>query len=292
MSSLSLPTLEQAAAWMADSLFRGGIDGGRRDARLLTAHALGLRPHDILMDGQRPLTAADWQAVQAIATRRLNREPVSRIIGQRGFWTLDLGLNADTLDPRPDTETLIDAVLELCPDHDAPLRMVDFGTGSGCILLALLSEYPQAQGLGIDIAPGAIAMAKDNACRNALNARAHFQRGNWAAGLSGPFDLIVSNPPYIAETEIPALEPEVTAHDPMRALVSGVSGYECYEALIPQLAALAAPGAWVVLEVGHTQAQKVGELLEQQGFSLRPPRADLGGILRCVIGQWASFEPK
>jgi release factor glutamine methyltransferase len=264
---------------MAETLAAAGVEDARRDARLLTAHALGLPAQAVLVDGGRVLDTAQWQAVQDIAARRARREPVSRILGSRGFWTLELGLNADTLDPRPDTETLIDAALALIPDRQAPLRVVDFGTGSGCILLSLLAEFPHAQGLGVDIAPQAVEMARQNASTNGLAARAQFTVGHWAQGLSGPFDLIVSNPPYIAEAEMATLEPEVTAYDPLRALVSGPSGLECYQAF-------AAPGAWVLLEVGHTQAQQVGELLVGQGFVLFPPRADLGGLLRCVIAQW------
>jgi release factor glutamine methyltransferase len=271
---------------MAETLAAAGVEDAHRDARLLTAHALGLPAQAVLVDGGRVLDTAQWQAVQDIAARRARREPVSRILGSRGFWTLELGLNADTLDPRPDTETLIDAALALIPDRQAPLRVVDFGTGSGCILLSLLAEFPHAQGLGVDIAPQAVEMARQNASTNGLAARAQFTVGHWAQGLSGPFDLIVSNPPYIAEAEMATLEPEVTAYDPLRALVSGPSGLECYQALIPQLPAIAAPGAWVLLEVGHTQAQQVGELLVGQGFVLFPPRADLGGLLRCVIAQW------
>ena len=278
-------TLDSACRWLAARLSDAGIADARRDARLLVAHALGLEPQRLLIDGDRLLGSADLVALEAVAARRCAREPVSRIIGSRGFWTLDLTLTPDTLDPRPDTETLVEAVLAARPDRQAPLRMLDFGTGSGCILLALLSEYPAAQGLGIDIAPGAVAAAEANARRNGLDQRARFQCGNWAEGLSGPFDVIVSNPPYITDAEMAGLEPEVTRYDPPRALVSGPSGLEDYQRLIPALPALLAPGGLVALEVGHTQAQAVSALLVASGFDAPWTRQDLGGIARCVVAE-------
>lgn len=278
-----LETLDGAVHWAAQQMAQAGLPDGRREARLLVAQALKIPQQTILMDGGRALDDAQADAVAAMVLRRCQREPLSRIVGERGFWTLDLGLNADTLDPRPDTETLVEAVIELCPDRQAPLRLVDFGTGTGCILLALLSEYPNARGLGVDLAPGAVDMAQQNAQRNGLAERASFQQGDWAAGLTGPFDVIVSNPPYIATHEMAALEPEVTQYDPQRALVSGDSGYECYETLIPQLPAILAPGGVIALEVGHTQAVKVGELLQNAGFAQITVRPDLAGIARCVI---------
>lgn len=287
--SADLPaTIGAACAWMAAALQAAGVPDARRDARLLVAHGLGISSQRVLMDSDRALTQTEQSTLAAICTRRCQREPVSRIVGSRGFWTLDFALTPDTLDPRPDTETLIEAVLAARPDQQAALRMVDFGTGSGCILLALLSEYPAATGLGRDIAPGAVAAAAANAERNGLSNRAIFECGNWAEGLperGARFDVIVSNPPYIAEHEIKDLDPEVTRYDPMRALVSGPSGLEDYQRLIPQLAGILAPGGLVAFEVGFTQADSVAELLLNQGFSEVWTRSDLGGVVRCVMAQ-------
>lgn len=283
--------LGAACAWVASQLQAAGVPDARRDARLLTAHALGIAPQRVLIDTEQPVTLDQQSALAAITERRCQREPVSRILGSRGFWTLDLTLTPDTLDPRPDTETLVEAVLAARPDQQAALRMVDFGTGSGCILLALLSEYPAAVGVGVDIAPGAVAAASANAERNGLADRASFQCGNWAEGLAEQgraFDVIVSNPPYIATHEMAALDPEVTRYDPLRALVSGPSGLEDYQRLIPQLSAVLAPGGLVALEVGFTQADSVAELLRSQGFSEVWTRADLGGVARCVMAQGLS----
>lgn len=284
-SNTSLPTLAEATQWMSEQFLQADIDQPRMDARLLTAHAAGVRPQDILMYGERPLNADQWMTVQTLCCRRCQHEPVSRIIGQRGFWTLDLSLNADTLDPRPDTETLIEAVLDAEPERPRPLRIIDFGTGTGCILLALLSEYPNARGLGVDISPQAVAMARHNAQANGLAERATFMAGDWGQGIDGPFDVLVSNPPYIAEAEMAGLDRDVTAYDPYRALVSGPTGFEAYETLIPQMAALAAPGALLGLEAGAGQAARLLDLLKTNGCDTVWTRPDLGGILRCTLGR-------
>jgi len=180
-------------------------------------------------------------------------------------------------------DALVQAALDLLPDRRAPLRLLDLGTGSGCLLLALLHELPVARGLGIDRSPEALAVAERNASALGLAERAQFALGNWAEGLSGSFDLIVSNPPYIPQDEIPGLMPEVSRHEPLMALDGGIDGLDCYRQMAPQIAARLAPGGWALLEVGLGQADSAAAILAAAGLEPAGVRADLGGRKRCVI---------
>jgi release factor glutamine methyltransferase len=279
-------TLGGLAAAAAERLAAAGVEDPRADLRLLLAAALDLRPHDLTLSPERPLTAAEAARAEAVIARRQAREPVSRILGRRGFWTLDLALGPDTLDPRPDTETVVEAVLAAEPDRQRPLRIVDFGTGTGCILLALLSEYPRASGLGVDLGAGAVAVAAANAAAAGLAGRAAFHCGDWAEGLdSGSFDVAVSNPPYIAEAEMATLAPEVRDHDPRRALVAGADGMDAYRRLIPQMHRVLVAGGLAALEAGQGQAGRIGALLVQAGFAAPGNRRDLAGVERCVTAR-------
>jgi release factor glutamine methyltransferase len=218
--------------------------------------------------------------------RRLAGEPLSRIVGRRGFWTLDLEVTQDTLDPRPDTETVVEAARDmilLTRTKDAALHILDLGTGTGAILLALLAEFPNACGLGVDISPAAIAVAQRNAEHASLDQRARFQQGNWIAGLSGQFDLIVSNPPYIPSAEIPGLDREVRDHDPLLALDGGNDGLACYRSILPGIPALLASDGFAILEFGQGQGASVQPLAEAAGLSVVEFRNDLSGIERSII---------
>jgi len=260
-----------------------GIDSARLDARLLVAEILGVEPLYLATHPELVLTAQQQAAIEVMAARRENREPISHILGRRGFWTLDLRVTKDTLDPRPDTETLVQGILDRVGDRQAALRLVDFGTGSGCILLALLSELPNARGLGIDQSADALAVAADNAVRTGLAARARFQRGDWGHGLTGPFDVIVSNPPYIPDADIAGLEPEVARHEPLSALAGGADGLDCYRHLVPEMARLLLPGGLAGFEVGAGQAPDVARLFSTHGFRDVEITQDLAGIGRCVF---------
>lgn len=260
-----------------------GIDSARLDARLLVAEALGVAPLYLATHPELVATPEQQTTIEAMAARRERREPVSHILGRRGFWTLDLRVTRDTLDPRPDTETLVQGVLDRLPDRKAALRLLDFGTGSGCILLALLSELPAATGLGVDQSPAALAVAADNARRTGLDGRARFLQGNWGQGLTGPFDVIVSNPPYIPDADIDGLEPEVAQHEPRAALAGGADGLDCYRILTPQMAALLAPGGLAGFEVGAGQAPAVAALFSTHGFHSVAIAQDLAGIGRAVF---------
>jgi release factor glutamine methyltransferase len=228
------------------------------------------------------LTAEEEVRAAAATQRRLKREPVSRILGRREFWSLSLQVTPDTLDPRPDTETVVEAVLEAVPDRRAPLRLLDFGTGSGCILLALLSELPRAQGVGVDINPGAAAAAAENARRLGLGDRARFVVGDWGKEIDGAFDVIVSNPPYIPDEAIAGLEPEVH-FDPPAALAGGADGLTCYRALGPELTRLLALDGVAALELGIDQGQAVRHILEENGLTFLRMRRDLAGIDRVIV---------
>ncbi len=270
----------EALAAASRRLAAAGIEQPRRDARLLLGALLEATPEALLIDSERPLTAAEAAGFAALVARRAAREPVSRILGRREFWGLALRLSPDTLDPRPDSETLVEAGLDRLMPRDAAWRLLDLGTGSGCLLLALLSELPNAWGLGVDLSPGAAATARANACALGLAGRAGFAVADWTAGLSGRFDLIVCNPPYVEAAA--ELAPEVAVYDPPPALFAGTEGLDAYRRLLPQLPALLAPGGQVLLELGAGQAEPVAALARAAGFTRIDARADLSGTPRCL----------
>ena len=253
------------------------------DARLLVGAATQLDLTGLTVAAQRPLQENESNLLMALAQRRLRREPVARILGEKEFWGLRLLLSTDTLVPRADTETVVEAALELiraAGDPLEPLRIADIGTGSGAILLALLHELPTATGIGADISAGALRTAKANAERLGLAPRATFIECDYCEKLEGPFDLIVSNPPYIARNEIDSLAREVREYDPRRALDGGSDGLVAYRAMSRDIASLLDPGGAFALEVGKGQADDVAEL-----HTIRPHRHDLAGIPRVVWGR-------
>jgi release factor glutamine methyltransferase len=268
-------------------LAAAGIPEPRREARLLVAAATGLTAAALIADPERALGDAEAGRLAELAGRRAAREPLSRILGWREFWSLRFALGPETLDPRPDSETLIEAALDWLGSRRAePQRVLDLGTGTGCLLLALLSELPAAQGLGIDASAGAVAVAAANAEAFGLAGRAQFRTGSWGEGLSERFDIVLCNPPYIPAGEIAGLEPEVARFDPRLALSGGVDGFDSYRALARQLPDLLAPGGRGFIELGAGQAAAAGALFEAGGLALLACRSDLGDIPRClVLGQ-------
>ena len=229
--------------------------------------------------------ADDGAKLESFILRRLNHEPVDRIIGRRGFWTLDLVVTPDTLSPRADTETLVRAARDhLLSEGRAHSRLhiLDLGTGTGAILLALLAELPQANGLGIDISEAALAVARLNAGAAGLAGRAAFRTGDWTSGIAGPFDLIVSNPPYIPTGEIAGLDREVRDHDPYLALDGGADGLACYRAILPALPALLAEGGRAILEFGAGQGPEVRRIAEAEGLAFKSFRNDFNGLDRAI----------
>ena len=262
-----------------------GIEAPLREARLLLGHAAALPQSTLIGWPERAVDAESAGRFETLLARRLAHEPVSRILGRREFWSLDFAVTADTLDPRPDTETLVEAVLAQLPDRRAPLRLADFGTGSGCILLALLSELPNAWGIGLDRSESAAGIAKANAAVLGLAQRAAFAVGDWGAALTGSVDLVVSNPPYIPSATIARLDPEVRHYDPHAALDGGADGLDAYRRLLPDAARLLCPGGIAALEIGVGQAAGVVSLCQEVGLQTLAIRADLAGIERVVLAR-------
>jgi release factor glutamine methyltransferase len=226
---------------------------------------------------------AEIEAYRALIARRASREPLSHLTARREFWSLDFEVTEATLDPRPDSETLIEAVLARLPDRHAPLSVLDLGTGSGCLLLALLTELPMATGVGIDIAEDTLAVARRNALRHGLGRRSVFLVGNWGEALAGSFDVIVSNPPYIPTGEIELLQPEVARFEPRRALDGGDDGLEAYRRLGPEIVRLLGPEGPAVLEFGQGQGSAVSAIMSSESLLVRGFAADLSGHDRCIV---------
>lgn len=268
----------QALAAATRRLAAAGIEGAARDARRLLAHALGVGADRVTLlaaEGMAPEAAA---AFAAAVEARARRQPVSQITGRRDFWGRSFRVTPDTLDPRPETEILVAAALE------RPfVRMLDLGTGSGCILLSCLGDMPVAAGLGTDISEAALAVARDNAAAHGLGPRARFLRADWFAGVGGRFDLIVSNPPYLAEAEIAGLAPEVRDWEPRGALTPGGDGLGAYRAIAAGAGARLMAGGRLVLEIGPSQGRAVASLLVAEGFPDPDIRRDLDGRDRVVV---------
>jgi len=282
-------TIETARRMLTARLRTNSIDAAELDARILIGAVLGLDLTGMIAAAERRVTAAEAARLEDAVRRRVAREPVARIIGVREFWGLPLQLSAATLVPRPDTETVVELALEMLQpsaNPDRRLRVADIGTGSGAILLALLSELPDAYGVGTDISVAALRTARRNAAQLGLVGRAGFVACDYAAALSGNLDLIVSNPPYIRSADIAGLSIEVRDYDPLLALDGGTDGLDAYRALIPQAARLLAPGAALVVEAGRGQSGEIQGLIDAAGLTCeRPPKADLAGIRRAVAGR-------
>jgi release factor glutamine methyltransferase len=282
-------TIETARRALTAQFKDAGVDSADLDARILIGSVLGLDLTGLIAAAARILNRDEAERLEGFARRRIAGEPVARILGLKEFWGLPLRLSPATLVPRPDTETVVEAALEILraePGHDAPLRIADLGTGSGAILLALLSELADAYGVGTDISVPALRTARHNARQLGFAARAAFVACDYAAALSGPFDLIVSNPPYIRSAEIASLAAEVRDHDPHSALDGGFDGLDAYRLIASQASRLLAPGGVLVMEVGHGQSGDVQGLLTAAGLTpAGPPKSDLSGIRRAVTGR-------
>jgi release factor glutamine methyltransferase len=286
-------SIEEAVRLVAQSFKSAGIEDAAIDARILTGHALHLDRSQLLSQSARLLDGGEIDAIVAIAARRLAHEPVSRILGRRAFWDLDLRVSPDVLVPRPETETVVEAALDFIVRNGLrleKLRVLDIGTGTGALLLALLRELPNAVGTGTDLSEAAIAVAHSNADRNKLSGRAQFVVCNMADGIRGPFDLIVSNPPYIPHADIATLMPEVRNHDPLMALDGGADGLDAYRAIARGARRLLAPGGRLIVELGIGQKSTVGALFLQSGLTVRSTRADLAGIPRALVAHFSSIQ--
>jgi release factor glutamine methyltransferase len=259
------------------------IEAPRLEARRLLTHVLGTTEEALLRDPRAAVPADKAQHFATLLARRVAHEPFAYLIGRVGFWTLELEVSPATLIPRADSETLVEAALEACPDKGAALRVLDLGTGTGALLLAVLSEFPAANGIGIDLKPAAAALAARNAARLGLAARARFLAGDWAAAVLGPFDLILCNPPYIESAAIAGLMPEVAQHEPASALDGGADGLAAYRRIIADLPRVLAPRGVAVLELGQGQQAAVAALGRAAGLTPAACSADLGGVPRALV---------
>jgi release factor glutamine methyltransferase len=281
-------TVVEAQRMMADTFRLFGIDSPETDARALLCAALQLTRAQLIAQSDRILEAREVSAASALAARRAKREPVARILGRKEFWSLPLEVTPDVLVPRPETETVVEAALDWVKGSGVraeKLRILDIGTGSGALVLALLQELPEAFGVATDISPAAITVARENAERHKLAARCIFVVCNIAEALGGLFDLIVSNPPYIARGAIPGLDPEVREFDPKLALDGGTDGLDAYRAIAVAAPSLLRPGGRLILELGFGQERPVRALISAVGLSIEAVRADLAGIPRALVAR-------
>jgi release factor glutamine methyltransferase len=274
----------------AVALTAAGIDNVRFEARLLLSRAAGLTIEQLIARGRDPAPAAVATALRELTARRVRREPMAYILGEREFWGLPFKVSPAVLIPRPDSETVIETVLDLLPDRSRTLRILDLGLGSGCLLLTLLREYPQATGVGIDASEAALAVARANAETLGVASRSHlltadWRHDGWTSSLEGPFDLLVSNPPYIESADVEGLMPEVSVHEPRLALDGGADGLAAYRIIAEAAPRLVAVGGWAVIEAGQGQAPDIAALLAVAGLCPRLARQDLGGVDRVVPAQ-------
>jgi release factor glutamine methyltransferase len=272
-------------AQIAATLGAAGIENARSEAWLLLAAATGRERVALIADAPETLTAEEQARLEEVVRRRRAREPLAYILGEKEFWSLPFEVGPAVLIPRPESETVVEAALAQLAERDRPLRVLDLGVGSGCLLLALLAELPHATGLGVDDSTAALELARRNAERLGLAARADVLQGHWGEGLRERFDLIVSNPPYVAERDWDALQPEIREFEPKAALVAGPDGLAAYRALAPECARLLAQGGVCALEIGFAQGDAVAALLAAQGLIVTERARDLGGIERCLIAR-------
>ena len=284
---MTTPHWAAAIAEATKTLRTAGVPDAATDARVLAMDVLGTDRTGLISALRDPVSQAQAAKLRGRVAARASGMPISRLRGWREFWSLPLALSAATLDPRPDTETVVTATLEVLSDPEGAYRLCDLGTGSGAIVLALLSERPHAWGLGTDRSPQALQQAQTNARQLQLARRCAFVAGDWAAPIadSAGFDAIVSNPPYIERAAIAGLDREVRDHDPVAALDGGEDGLDAYRVLAADTLPALRPGGWLVLEIGHAQSEAVSTLLTAVGWRLDAVLSDLSGIKRVIRAQ-------
>lgn len=277
-------TLQEAQRALTSVFKSGGIDTANLDARVLIEAVTGLTATDMARAPERGLSAPEIDCLRDYQAQRLEGKPVSKIIGQREFWGRLFQVNEHVLDPRPDSETLVEAALAHLPEAQA-FQLLDLGTGSGCLLLTLLAERAQGQGLGVDVSEPALVVAKANSQSLDLQARARFASSHWLESVAGRFDMIVSNPPYISDAEMASLDKNVLDYDPHLALKGGGDGMDPYRHICAKAQDHLQADGWLLFEIGATQGAAVGEILRQAGFSQVQVLPDLAGRDRVVMGR-------
>lgn len=278
-------TVLKVLQWTAGYLQEQGVEGARLDAELLLTEVLQLDRVGLYVNYDRPLEEAELAAYRQLVSRRARREPVAYILGRSEFWSLPLKVRPDVLIPRPDTEVLVEEALQRACSES---RILDVGTGSGAIVIALAHELPNARLVAIDLSEAALAVAQENAHSNSVAERISFQHGDLQDLPSGPFELIVSNPPYIPQGDLASLQPEVRDYEPQLALAGGNDGLDCYRTLVAQAQKCLSAGGWMLLEVGLGQAEAVQQLLIEAGLIEVFCRNDYAGVARVVGGRWAT----
>jgi release factor glutamine methyltransferase len=273
---------DQAIKWGQELLQPIVGEAAFAESRLLFCHSHGLKREDLISSLEKVVCIEEMAKFSGLIKRRVNYEPIAKIIGQKEFWSLPFHVTKDTLDPRPDSETLIEAALGTVVDKDAKLTILDLGTGSGCLLLSLLSELPNALGVGIDKSFAAISVANKNAQDLELEKRAGFCVADWVEGLRGKFDIVISNPPYLSETDMSQLD-RFVQHDPLNALFGGHDGLNCYRILAPALKRVLKKNGLGIFEIGSTQENTVSQIIQAAGLRVWGKRADLNGITRCLM---------
>ncbi len=277
-------TLVQAWTRARHRLKEAGVDSPAIDARLLLEAAANVSRADLISDPYRPLTGDQADVFQDFLDRRARREPVSHIVGRKGFWKIMVSVNSTVLTPRPETEVIVDYALRTFEEHQ-PFTVLDLGVGSGAIVLSILAERPAAKGLGVDVSEEALAVARENAANLDLNERLALLRSDWTAGLApDEFDLVVSNPPYIATDLIPTLDPEVRDHEPRLALDGGPDGLDAYRRLAPEILRVLKPDGVFAVEIGYDQARAVEALFEAAGAVDLVTLKDLANRDRVISG--------
>lgn len=276
-------TAQEALRSGVMELQKAHVESASLDARLLLEHATGLAREQLIADMQMMLSDAQYAAYMRLIEARAARKPLAQLTGKREFWKNIFKVTHDTLDPRPDSEALIESVLARFGDHEKPLSLLDLGTGSGCLLLTLLKEYPLMQGVGVDISPAALMVAKENAMALGLGSRVKFVQSHWFAQVEGLFDLVISNPPYIATDDIARLAPEVALYEPKLALDGGSDGLDAYREIFAGLKARLKPEGMAFMEIGMGQQRDIESMAGQAGFEMLGVAADMAGIARCVV---------
>ncbi len=280
-----LPLAKESLRSAVLRLQQAGIESASLDTRILLEHALGVSRERLLFLLDEPLTSEQCVIFEAMVEKRLCRKPIAQIIGKREFWGMNFVVSENTLDPRPDSETLIEYVLERVKNRGGALRILDLGTGTGCLPLSLLSELPASTAVAVDCCEKALLVAKENAMALGLTARIDFMCSNWFENVEGEFDIIISNPPYIPTSLIPSLAEEVSKFEPMLALDGGNDGFSCYRQILENLSGFMADSGFAAFELGIGQQNGMEELAQENNLEVVGVRHDLGGIARCMILQ-------